>query len=96
MSSHKIDNMEVGWSDKVVMICKRCGDSAERMKGELKDIAKSELGSSVRVITTTCLNMCPDNKIAIVVASKNDNNVFKGYTVDPDVSGRELFNNILK
>jgi len=89
--------MAVGWSDKVVMVCTKCGDSAERIKSDLKDIAKAELpSSSVRVITTSCLNMCPVDKIAIVVSDKNDKNIFKGYAVDPGISGRELFNNILK
>lgn len=95
-SQNKLKNIEVGWSDNVVMVCTKCAESSERIKGELKDIAKSELGSSVRVITSSCLNMCPENKVAIVVASKTDNNIFTGFAVDPEISGRELFNSILK
>ncbi|MBC7537969.1 MAG: hypothetical protein H7281_04060 [Bacteriovorax sp.] len=102
----KIESAEVGWGETVVMICTKCGKqfqsahnqaAPERIKGDLKSIAKAELGKgSVRVITTSCLNICPVDKIAIAVASKNEPGTFKGYLVDPDISGEELFKKILK
>lgn len=105
MNNEKIETTPVGWSETVVMICTKCGaqfqdskskDAPERIKAELKSIAKSELGPRVRVITTSCLNICPEGKIAIAVASTKDSNVFKGYSVAPESKGEELFEKIFK
>ena len=102
----EIEEVAAGWDESVVMICKNCGDqfqqtqnlnSVERIKTELKAIAKENLKSgSFRIITTSCLNICPINKIAIVVASKNKADIFKSVAVNPDISAKELFDNILK
>ncbi|MDD4976301.1 MAG: hypothetical protein PHY93_18225 [Bacteriovorax sp.] len=101
----KIENAEIGWEDTIVMVCSKCGsqfkdthsqESPERMKSELKSKAKSELGKSVRVITTSCLNICPVDKIAIAVATTKEPAVFKAYAVDPEVSGEELYKKIFK
>jgi predicted metal-binding protein len=100
----KIESAEVEWSEAVVMICTKCGkqfqsahnqEAPERIKSDLKSIAKAELGKgSVRVVTSSCLNICPVDKIAIAVASKNAPGTFKGYIVDPEISGEELFKKI--
>lgn len=104
-NNKKIETTKVGWEDTVVMICTKCAkqfsdpilnDAPERIKSELKSKARSELGGSVRVITTSCLNICPVDKIAIAKASTLLPSVFKGYTVDPNVSGEELYETILK
>lgn len=100
------EKAEVGWKDSVVMICSRCGkqfsdileqESPERIKVELKSRTKEEFGKSVRVITTSCLNICPKGKIAITVASAKGNKeneggvAFNAYAVDPSISGDDLF-----
>ncbi|MGZ3788269.1 MAG: hypothetical protein ACXVLQ_07080 [Bacteriovorax sp.] len=103
--SDAIENKPVGWSETVVMICTKCGEqfsdqkskeAPERMKGELKAKAKAELGPRVRVITTSCLAICPSNKIAIAKASAKDSAVFKGHSVPAHSTGEELFDKILK
>ncbi len=103
--SAEIEKFPVGWTETVVMICSKCGkqfdnsesqNSPERIKSELKSVAKSELGAKIRVITTSCLNMCPVDKIAIAVASTNNDDVFKGYSVVPNSSGSEIYKKILK
>ena len=99
----KIEKVDLGWEETVVMVCTKCGkqfegdlrDSPERIKTELKAKAKSELGKKVRVITTSCLNICPEDKIAIVKASNKESSVFKAYIVDPNTSGDDLFEKIL-
>lgn len=101
-----IEEINVGWSETVVMVCTRCGEqfrsqddqeSPERIKKDLKSVSKEKLGkTNVRVITTSCLNICPENKIGIAVASKNEPGVFKAYAVDPEISGEDLFDEILK
>lgn len=101
----KIEVVDLGWEETVVMVCTKCGnqfqdstlqDSPERIKSELKTKAKSELGKKVRVITTSCLNICPDGKIAIAKASIKGSSVFSAYAVDPNSLADELFDNILK
>jgi hypothetical protein len=87
----KIENTEVGWEETVVMICSQCGAQFSDSQS-----LESELGKKVRVITTSCLNICPVDKIAITVASTKEPGVFKAYAVDPRTSGEELYNKILK
>jgi ferredoxin len=104
-NTEKIEKVDVGWSTVVVMICTKCGkqfsgdsdkEAPERMKSELKSIAKIHLGKSVRVINSSCLNICPVDKIAIAVASNVDSVVFRGFTVPVDATGEELFAKLLK
>lgn len=102
----KIDEVEAGWSEAVVMVCTDCGgqfstselqNSPERIKADLKAVTKANLGKGVvRVINTTCLNICPENKIAITVAKKNSQKVFEAFAVSNDVTGEEVFNKIFK
>lgn len=100
----EIEDAELGWSETVIMVCTKCGkqfnktnqEAPEKIKSELKSIAKDKLGKkSVRVVTSSCLNICPAGKIAIAVASIKDPGVFKAYKVDPEVSADELFKIIL-
>ncbi len=104
ISEDKIQAADLGWDETVVLICNTCGEqfqntayqqSPERMKTDLKSIVKPLLGKKVRVITTSCLNICPKNKIAIVSASKTAPETFSAFSVDPSMSGLELFEEIL-
>ena len=103
--SLEIEKSPVGWTETVVLICTKCGkqfddvdsqNSPERIKSELKTATKTELGAKIRVITTSCLNMCPVDKIALAVASTKDQGVFKGFAVGPNDSGNEIYNLLLK
>lgn len=100
-----IENTDNGWSESVIMICNKCGmqfDDAssseypERMRLELKAKAKADMGAKVRVIATTCLNICPENKIAIVSVSIKDPKVFKSFAVTTDTSSDEIMDTIIK
>jgi predicted metal-binding protein len=93
-----------GWEETLVMICDKCGkqfadthsiNSPERIKSELKAKAKENLGSKVRVITTSCLNICPANKIAIVIATKKNSEVFTSYAVVPAASVDEIYSKVV-
>lgn len=104
MNSNQIIATQVGWENTVVMICEKCGkqfedglkNSPERIKSELKTKSKEEFGQSVRVITTSCLNICPQDKIAIAKASSTGDSVFRAYAVDPSASGEDLYQTIFK
>jgi predicted metal-binding protein len=105
LSKNKIiEREQIGWETAVVMVCTKCGkqfedshlkEAPERIKSELKSVIKMELGKSIRVITTSCLNICPVDKIAIAIASSSSTTVFKAYGVDPDSSGEELYKTII-
>lgn len=102
----KMTKENLGWDHTVVMVCTKCGKqfrdtkfegAPERIKDELKAASKSQFGKSVRVVNTTCLNICPVNKVAIAVASsREDKNIFEAYSVPPESSGAEIFEKILK
>ncbi len=98
----EIIGADLGWSDSVVMICSTCGkqfensklaDSPERIKKELKSLTKERLGKAVRVITTSCLNICPKDKIAIVKGSKSK---FEAINVDPEIPAEQIFEHFFK
>ena len=95
-----IEKAAVGWSETVVMICSKCGDefekncgkeSPDRLRGELKFLVKSLCGKRIRVLSTTCLSMCPENKLAIAVTTNTKETVFQGYVVSRNVSAQEVF-----
>ena len=104
----KFENIGTGWDTALVMVCSKCGQQfndpiekefPEKIKAELKTRSKSELGRAVRVITTSCLNICPVNKIAVVVASQNIPEVFQGISVDlkyPNIPEAKLFDDLYK
>lgn len=101
----KIENALVGWSDSLIMVCTKCGnqfnnssgtEAPDRIKSELKIKTKQEFGEAIRVISTSCLNICPKNKIAIAVARKKTDKVFEAFAVDPDIACEELFEKIFK
>lgn len=86
----------LGWDETVIMICSKCGEQSERMKSDLKTKCKAAFDKKVRVLSTSCLNICPENKIAIVVASNKKSDVYSAYSVEVDTPTEELFNKLLK
>ncbi len=91
--------MKPRWSENLVLVCDKCGkkiaDSAggPNPTGELKDWLKKELitrslwGTS-RVVVSSCLDICPENQVAVAYLS--DRADFPAYaeTIDP-VNERE-------
>jgi hypothetical protein len=72
--------MKPHWHENLILICEKCGKKLAGSKSsanpsyEMKDWLKKELkerdlwGTS-RVVTTTCLDICPDDKIAVAFIS---------------------------
>ncbi len=96
-SENTIEKADVPWSDAVVMVCTKCsrkivGD--ERLADEFKKTLKSAfkeagLGKRVRSVTSSCLDVCPKNRVAIAVVRRNDGT--EVVTVEPDIKESELF-----
>ena len=70
-------------------------DIADNLKTEWK-IKLKELGlnSEVRVMTTSCLDVCPPDEQAILIAKKNGNQ--EVIVCRPKKEGDEVFERILK
>lgn len=72
---------KLGWNKAAVFICTKCGvsitgaskDLAEDLKKELKSEMK-ELGlaEDIRVMTSSCLNICEKEFQAVALIPKND------------------------
>lgn len=81
------------WNKTGVWICSKCHDDSsvcEGLKLEFKSRFK-EMGLSpkIRVMTSSCLGQCPENKQAVLV-KKPDQSVIV-YEVDPITDREELF-----
>ena len=89
---------------KIVMICSHCGDQfkssegmnkVERIKSELKSCVKEKLAQGeVRVVTSSCLSVCPENKIAVVIFDPHQANNLRGLAIDPEITKEQLFDQI--
>ena len=73
-----VEKQKTAWSDAVVLICEKCGKSLDGLKlkedgnaaENLKKYLKSELkergcGKRIRVVTSSCLDICIKNEVAI-------------------------------
>ena len=98
-------NTKLPWTESLVMVCSKCGkqfddqksiDSPERIKTELKAMAKEKLGDKVRVINSSCLAICPQRKIAIVKATNVTSNTFTSIEVEPNVATVEIYQSLFK
>jgi hypothetical protein len=76
--------VEPPWSDAIVMVCNKCfqrrqatGGStgelgtADELKSYLKSELKHRLGKGrVRAVVSTCLDVCPEDRLAIAIARR--------------------------
>ncbi len=88
-----MDNLGDEWKKTGVWICTKCFKEtsiADEMKTEFKSKLK-ELGLSkeIRVMTSSCLGLCPENKQAVFVQRLNQNP--EAYAIDPKSEKEKLF-----
>lgn len=87
------------WHETLVLICEKCGKkmmtegSSKNPTLELKDSVKRDLVAeghwgNVRVSTSSCLDICPDGKIAVSFTGDQKNQPTIAYSIDP-VQDRE-------
>lgn len=81
------------WKKTGVWICSKCNSDpsvCESIKSDFKSRFKQMgLSTQIRVMTSSCLGQCPENKQAILV-QKPDHSV-KIYEIDPTADKEELF-----
>lgn len=96
-----IEVAEVPWSHAVVMVCTKCSRKimgseamADDMKKDLKGELKSLRGKAVRVVTSSCLDVCPKNRMVVAIASRHKDTVT--LVVEPKIKLSALVDEILK
>ncbi len=94
-----------GWEQTIVLICSTCSrqfegtsfeSCSDKLKSSLKILTKNKFGRDVRVVTTSCQNICPKDKIIVTKITSNETDVFAFYEVAPDISSDELFQDLFK
>lgn len=80
------------WHETLVLICEKCGKKMNAEKNPshtLKDQVKRTLVSQgcwggVRVSTSSCLDICPEGKIAVAFTGDQPGQPTVAYTLDPE------------
>lgn len=101
------EEVDPPWSDALVMVCSKCfkrrGGSGGELKSEddLKGYLKSEFKhggykGKVRVVVSTCLDICPDDKLAVAVARRHTQPALKTLVVDFETKPEELYKELEK
>jgi hypothetical protein len=88
---------EPKWRENLILICEKCGHKINppaNPTAELKDWLKKKLVSSghwgpTRVVTTSCLDICPEKQIAIAWISDRVDRKVEIETIDPKSLDRE-------
>lgn len=92
----KSENTE--WSKAGVWICTKCfkgSDIADNLKMDWKmKLKEAGLSSAVRVMTTSCLNECPPDEQAILIAQVNGKQ--EVVVCNPQKEKDEVFAKILR
>lgn len=95
-----VESADIPWSEAVVMVCTKCsrkivGDErlAEEMKKTLKSSFKENgYGKSVRSVTSSCLDICPKDRVAIAVIRRHGD--ARAITVHPKIDDKTLFSEV--
>ena len=86
------------WNKAGVWICTKCmkgTDTANELKTEWKvKLKEMGLSSEVRVMTTSCMNACPPDEQAILIAQKNGQQ--EVIVCNPKIESDEVFEKIVK
>lgn len=94
---------ETPWSEAVVLVCTKCGKSISSLKEEgnagdnLKNFLKKSLKDSgdlgkVRVVTSSCLDVCIAELQAVAIASTHGKT--ETFTVHPEKDREEFLKHI--
>ena len=86
----------------LLLICSNCSkqfdpslpNASDRLKNELKILAKAKFNKTVRVVTSSCLGVCPKEKVAICYVSNQQKSLFSISEVSPDVDSSKVFDEL--
>ena len=88
---------EAAWKDNLILICEKCGhkiDPKENPTADLTHWLKKKIVSSghwgpTRVVTTSCMDICPEKEIAIAWISDRKDRPLEIEVVDPKKLDRD-------
>jgi predicted metal-binding protein len=82
------------WHSNLVLVCEKCGKKLARKSGdnpaiEMKDWMKKQLRDRdlwgrTRVVTTSCLDVCPEGRVAVAFVSDRKDLEATVEIVDPE------------
>lgn len=83
---------DLKYHETLVLICEKCGkkidsddNPALAIRGELKNaLKKSGEWGKVRVMSTSCLDVCPEKKIAVAFTGDKPGSATEAVTIEPD------------
>lgn len=90
----------LAWSDLGIFICSKClnenGLPAENLKSYLKtELNNKGYKGKVRVMTTSCLGICPENSQAVSYLQTNKNNPSGAWICQPDEDKEKILSEII-
>jgi hypothetical protein len=82
-----------------ILICKDCGDQFESphpggKSAELQKISSNHNG--IPIYLTTCMGICPLEKISVLIAEKDKINIFKTKSLTPAEIGQLIITSVEK
>jgi predicted metal-binding protein len=105
MSETNLEAVEVPWSSLLISICLKCGkkfdlpqeeNPSEVLRQNVKTLINERgLKKEVRVVTSSCLNVCPKERLTVVASYDHKEPTFKAYTVPPSINEKELLDSLL-
>jgi hypothetical protein len=86
----------IGWKKSAVWVCTKCFKEttiAEDIKTEFKMRLREEgLGGSIRVMTSSCLGICPEGQQAVYIQPEQV--LGEAFECDPQTEKEKLFETI--
>jgi predicted metal-binding protein len=106
--SAAIEHANVPWSDALILVCTKCSkkirdqrgpespDLTESLKNSIKaHLRSANLAKQIRIVTSSCLDVCPENRLTVAVATEKSKPTFKTFTIDPDLSPTEVLKEVM-
>lgn len=104
-----VEKQKNAWSEAVVMVCEKCGKSLDGLKlkeegnaaENLKKYLKSQLkergyGKEIRVVTSSCLDICIKNEVAVSYCPVDTNkHPQQTFTVHPEQDREQILNYLI-
>jgi len=95
-------------SNALILVCEKCGkrldsdgdgNPSRQLVSRLKKLAKKRFGKgAVRAVTTSCMDICPDDRISVaLIEFRGTTSNTRFFTVngsDPDETGERILGEI--
>lgn len=90
---------------KMLLICEKCTlksindeikNAPIKIRKEINQICKSENNISCRAVNTSCFKLCPEDKIGVIMADKDNPEFFSEFTISTKTTGIELYEKYFK